>query len=58
MGSGLSDDEYSAAGLPGERVADLAFWVVLWGLVGAKALLLVTSPSYLTSLENLSYNFV
>jgi phosphatidylglycerol:prolipoprotein diacylglycerol transferase len=43
----------TAAGLPGEKVADLAFWVVLWGLVGAKALLIVTAPSYLTSLANL-----
>lgn len=41
-----------AAGLPGERVADLGFWVVLWGLIGAKVLLLVTEPSYLTSLAN------
>jgi phosphatidylglycerol---prolipoprotein diacylglyceryl transferase len=39
-------------GLPGEKVADLGFWVVLWGLVGAKVLLLVTEPSYLTSLAN------
>jgi phosphatidylglycerol:prolipoprotein diacylglycerol transferase len=37
--------------LPGERIADLALWIVLWGLVGAKILLAVTEPSvYLTSL--------
>lgn len=40
-------------GLPGNHVADLGFWVVLWGLIGAKLLLLVTSPSYLTSLSGL-----
>jgi phosphatidylglycerol:prolipoprotein diacylglycerol transferase len=53
LGIWLAGKRATAAGLPGERVADLAFWVVLWGLVGAKVLLLVTSPSYLTSLENL-----
>lgn len=36
--------------LPGTKVADLALWVVLWGLIGAKSLLVVTEPSYLTSL--------
>jgi phosphatidylglycerol:prolipoprotein diacylglycerol transferase len=41
------------AGLPGNHVADLGFWVVLWGLIGAKLLLVVTSPWYLTSLANL-----
>ena len=40
-------------GLPGNDVADLGFWVVLWGLIGAKLLLLFTSPSYLTSFRNL-----
>jgi len=53
LGIWLAGKRATAAGLPGERVADLAFWVVLWGLVGAKGLLLVTSPSYLTSLSNL-----
>jgi phosphatidylglycerol:prolipoprotein diacylglycerol transferase len=53
LGIWLAGRRATASGLPGERVADLAFWMVLWGLVGAKALLLVTSPSYLTSLENL-----
>jgi phosphatidylglycerol:prolipoprotein diacylglycerol transferase len=53
LGIWLAGKRADAAGLPGERVADLAFWVVLWGLVGAKALLLVTEPSYLTSLTNL-----
>ena len=33
-------------GLLGEtRVMDLAAWVVLWGLVGAKILLAITDPS-------------
>jgi len=40
-------------GLPGERIADLAAWVVLWGLAGAKLLLAVTEPSYVTSLDGL-----
>ena len=53
LGIALAGKRATAAGLPGEKVADLAFWVVLWGLVGAKVLLLVTSPSYLTSLANL-----
>jgi len=53
LGIWLAGRRATAAGLPGEKVADLAFWVVLWGLVGAKVLLLVTSPSYLTSLTNL-----
>jgi phosphatidylglycerol---prolipoprotein diacylglyceryl transferase len=40
-------------GLPGDRIADLALWMVLWGLVGAKVLLVITDPSYLTSLGGL-----
>jgi phosphatidylglycerol:prolipoprotein diacylglycerol transferase len=36
-------------GLSGHLVADVALWVVLWGLVGAKVLLVVTEPSYLAS---------
>ena len=39
--------------LPGDRIADLGLWVVLWGLAGAKLLLVVTDPSYLTSLHAL-----
>ncbi len=38
-----------SAGLSGQKVADLALWVVLWGLVGAKLLLVITDPSYLAS---------
>lgn len=38
-------------GLPSERIADLGLWVVLWGLIGAKLLLVITDPSYLTSLS-------
>ncbi len=53
LGIYLAGRRAERSGLPGEKVADLAFWVVLWGLVGAKALLLVTEPSYLTSLANL-----
>ena len=52
LGIFLAGRRAESAGLPGEKVADLAFWVVLWGLVGAKVLLLVTEPSYLTSLTN------
>lgn len=52
LGLWLAGRRASAAGLPGERVADLGFWVVAWGLIGAKALLVVTEPSYLTSLAN------
>jgi phosphatidylglycerol:prolipoprotein diacylglycerol transferase len=40
-------------GLSGPRVMDLAAWVVLCGLVGAKILLAITDPSYLTSLSGL-----
>lgn len=40
-------------GLSGTHVMDLAAWVVLWGLVGAKILLAITDPSYLTSLSGL-----
>lgn len=35
--------------LPGDKVADLALWIVLWGLAGAKLLLVFTEPSYLSS---------
>jgi len=42
-----------AVGLPGERVADLGLWVALWGIFGAKALLVVTEPGYLSSLYGL-----
>ncbi len=38
-----------AAGLPGERIVDLGIWMVLWGLAGAKLLLVVTEPHYLSS---------
>jgi phosphatidylglycerol:prolipoprotein diacylglycerol transferase len=40
-------------GLSGTRVMDLAAWVVLCGLAGAKILLAITDPSYLTSLSGL-----
>jgi phosphatidylglycerol:prolipoprotein diacylglycerol transferase len=40
-------------GLSGTHVMDLAAWVVLWGLLGAKVLLAITDPSYLTSLAGL-----
>ena len=39
----------NAAGLPGERVLDLGLWVVLWGLLGSKVLLVLTEPGYLGS---------
>ncbi len=39
-----------SVGLPGATVADVALWIVLWGLAGAKVLLLLTQPSMLTSL--------
>lgn len=41
------------AGLPGDKVVDLGVWVVLWGLVGGKVLLVVTDPSYLQSRQGL-----
>jgi phosphatidylglycerol:prolipoprotein diacylglycerol transferase len=41
------------AGLDGGRIADLGAWVVLWGLAGAKILLVITDPSYLHSLAGL-----
>jgi phosphatidylglycerol:prolipoprotein diacylglycerol transferase len=40
-------------GLSGAHVMDLGAWVVLWGLLGAKILLAITDPSYLTSLAGL-----
>ncbi len=40
-----------AVDLPGDRVFDLGLWVIIWGLVGGKVLLVVTEPSYLTSLD-------
>lgn len=43
----------SRAGLPGEKVVDLGVWIVLWGLVGGKVLLVITNPSYLKSSEGL-----
>ena len=39
----------NATGLPGDRVLDLGLWVVLWGLVGSKVLLVLTEPGYLSS---------
>ncbi len=41
------------AGLPQERVVDFGVWVVLGGLAGGKVLLVVTDPSYLSSVEGL-----
>jgi phosphatidylglycerol:prolipoprotein diacylglycerol transferase len=38
-------------GLSSTHVMDLAAWVVLCGLAGAKILLVITDPSYLTSLS-------
>jgi phosphatidylglycerol:prolipoprotein diacylglycerol transferase len=40
-------------GLDGGRIADLAAWVVLCGLAGAKLLLVITDPSYLYSLAGI-----
>lgn len=40
-------------GLDGDHVMDLGLWVVLGGLAGAKLLLVVTDPSYLSSLSGL-----
>jgi len=40
-------------GLSGTHVMDLAAWVVLCGLAGAKILLAITDPSYLSSLSGL-----
>lgn len=37
------------AGLDAEHIVDLGMWVVLWGLAGAKILLVVTDTSYLSS---------
>mgnify|MGYP000129694589 CR=1 FL=1 len=49
LGLLLAARRANAVGLPGATVADTALWVVLWGLVGAKVLLVVTEPSYLSS---------
>jgi phosphatidylglycerol:prolipoprotein diacylglycerol transferase len=40
-------------GLSATHVMDLGAWVVLWGLLGAKILLAITDPSYLSSLSGL-----
>jgi len=40
-------------GLDGDRVVDLGLWLVLGGLAGAKLLLVITEPSYVTSLRGL-----
>ncbi|MEP0774928.1 MAG: prolipoprotein diacylglyceryl transferase [Acidobacteriota bacterium] len=40
-------------GLDGDRVVDLGLWLILGGLAGAKLLLVITEPSYLTSLRGL-----
>jgi len=53
LGLFLAARRASATGLPGERVADLGLWVALWGIFGAKALLVVTEPGYLSSLSGL-----
>ena len=50
LGIYLAARRAKLVGLDGGRIADLGAWVVLWGLAGAKLLLLVTDPSYLTSL--------
>lgn len=39
----------NAAGLAGDRALDLGLWVMLWGLVGSKLLLVITEPGYLSS---------
>lgn len=39
-------------GIDGDRVFDLALWVVLWGLAGSKLLLIITEPAYLSSLRS------
>ena len=44
----LARKRADTVGLPGERIADLGLWVILWGLLGAKVLLVVTEPSYLS----------
>jgi phosphatidylglycerol---prolipoprotein diacylglyceryl transferase len=49
----LAQRRANKAGLPGNKIADLGFWVVLWGLLGAKIMLVITEPSYLSSLSGL-----
>jgi phosphatidylglycerol:prolipoprotein diacylglycerol transferase len=39
--------------LPGDKVFDLGLWVLIWGLVGGKVLLVVTEPSYLSSVDGI-----
>jgi phosphatidylglycerol:prolipoprotein diacylglycerol transferase len=53
LGIFLASRRAPLIGLPGDRILDLAAWVVLWGLIGAKVLLVITDPSYLTSLSGL-----
>jgi len=44
----------ASVGLPREKVVDLGVWVVLWGLLGGKLLLVITDPSYLQSPQGLA----
>ena len=53
LGLWTAERRAASVGLPQEKVAKLALWVVLWGLVGGKLLLVLTDPSYLRSLDGL-----
>ncbi len=55
IGLGLFTAHRRAArsGLDGNHVVDTGLWVVLGGLAGGKVLLVITDPSYLTSLQGL-----
>ncbi|MFI5167093.1 MAG: prolipoprotein diacylglyceryl transferase [Thermoanaerobaculales bacterium] len=53
LGIFLAARRGKGVGLDGGRIADLGAWIVLWGLAGAKLLLVITDPSYLRSLAGL-----
>lgn len=53
LGLYLAGRRAARVGLPGDKVVDLGLWIVLGGLGGAKILLVLTEPSYLTSLDGL-----
>jgi phosphatidylglycerol:prolipoprotein diacylglycerol transferase len=53
LGLWTAERRAASVGLPKEKVSKLALWVVLWGLLGGKVLLVLTDPSYLRSLDGL-----
>ncbi len=51
LGLFLARRRAARVGLDGDHVVDLGLWIVLGGLAGAKLLLVITEPSYITSLR-------